>query len=326
MEKNTFSVSAYIDSSMDAVFDYLSDLQTLNEWTLFSRMREKVDADTWIGTASGYQRDLYYHIRRCDGGVFKGVEWHCGFEYGNYFQVYPTFLFPPSYIEPGSTESGVYFHWVSFVDPARRTPMIEQCIGIAHTAECRSLKSVLERKAGRTQWTQGKYAVKTATIYVDAPLEMGAAYMADVQQMPEWAHLLRLQTARGQHEGDFHDEYDQHVTISTKTHTTPSYVLIEHDSVYRDHDLVRRAPAILMPCSYALGNPDARGFMLQRITFWNIDAPPRRGHVQLADYCAELINAKRILEGRAGKRETFALGPSYLPPQQQSAQGGHGAA
>lgn len=314
MEKNTFSISTYIDAPVSAVFDYLSDLRNLNEWTLFSRMKEQVDEDTWLGTASGYQRDLYYHIRRRDSGLFKGVEWHCGFEHGKYFQVYPTFLFPPSYIEPASAETGVYFHWVSFVDPARRTPMIEQCLGVAHTAECRSLKSALERRCGRKEWAPGQYSVRTATIYVDAPLEMGAAYLADVRLLPEWARLLRLQGAEGPEKGEFHDEYDQRVTISTRSHAAPSYVVIEQDSLYAEGGWLRRAPAILMPCAYALGNPAARGFMLQRLTFWKSGAPPRRGHVQMDDYRAELINIKRILEGRAGNLDSFARGPSYLPP------------
>jgi hypothetical protein len=317
VEKNTFSVSTYIAAPMDSVYGYLADLQNLNEWTLFSRMTEKVDEDTWLGTASGYQKKLYYHIRRRDNGRFKGVEWHCGFEHGDYFQVYPTFLFPPGYLEPGSDEAGAYFHWVSFVDPARRTAMIEQGLSVAHTAECRSLKAVLERKAGHTRAARGRYTVRSSTIYVDAPWEAGAAYIADPQQMSEWAYLLKLQRSIGPGEAEFHDEYGNPVTIATRTHKEASYAVIEQDTRYEALDLVQRAPAIVMPCSYALGNPQARGFMLQRLSFWKNDAPPEHGRLQMEDYAAELINIKRILEGRAGNKDTFSLGPSYVAPAQE---------
>ena len=85
-------------------------------------MKEQVDSDTWIGTASGYQHPLYYHVRRLENPRFCGIEWQCGYEYKKYFKSYPVLLFPPDYIEPGSTESGVYFHWVSVIDPVQRTP------------------------------------------------------------------------------------------------------------------------------------------------------------------------------------------------------------
>ena len=58
MEKNTFATSAFIATSPETAFDYLSELQNLDEWTLFSRMIEQIDSDTWLGTASGYQNNL----------------------------------------------------------------------------------------------------------------------------------------------------------------------------------------------------------------------------------------------------------------------------
>jgi len=58
-------------------------------------------------------------------------------------------FFPPSYIEPGSDDR-VYFHWLSFVDPARRTQDYGG-IHTVHSSECRSLKAILERKAGCTE-------------------------------------------------------------------------------------------------------------------------------------------------------------------------------
>ena len=121
MESNTFSTSVLIAAPAKTAYDYLCRLKNLDEWTLGSRMKEEVDPDTWIGTASGYQRTLYYHVRRLENNRFYGIEWQCGYEYENYFKCYPVLLFPPDYVEPGSTESGVYLHWVSVIDHVQRT-------------------------------------------------------------------------------------------------------------------------------------------------------------------------------------------------------------
>ncbi len=148
MESNTFSTSVFIAAPAKTVHDYLGRLKNLDEWTLGSRMKEEVDADTWIGTASGYQRTLYYHVRRLENNRFYAIEWQCGYEYRNYFKSYPVLLFPPDYIEPGSAESGVYLHWISVIDPVQRTPMIMQGIQTVHNSEARSLKAALEREDG----------------------------------------------------------------------------------------------------------------------------------------------------------------------------------
>jgi hypothetical protein len=185
MDRNTFAISAYIGAPPDHVFAYLCDLEKLNEWTLNSRMRERVAANTWLGTASGYQRELYYHLRVNDLGPVRSIEWHCGFEVDVYFQVYPVFLFPASYVAEGNDEPGVYFHWLSFVDPQRRTAMIEQGIGIAHRAECRSLKGILERKAGRTEYVDGSCEVLGDTVYIAAPFAMGVRYLSDASRIGE---------------------------------------------------------------------------------------------------------------------------------------------
>jgi hypothetical protein len=66
MESNTFSTSVFIAAPPKTVYDYLGRLKNLDEWTLGSRMKEEVDDSTWIGTASGYQRTLYYHVRRLE--------------------------------------------------------------------------------------------------------------------------------------------------------------------------------------------------------------------------------------------------------------------
>jgi len=315
VERNTFATSAYIATSPEMAFDYLYNLKNLDEWTLFSRMIEQIDEQTWRGTASGYQRDLYYHVRRIENPLFYGIEWHCGFEYQHYFQVYPVLLFPPAYIESGSQEPGVYFHWLSFVDPRRRTPMIMEGIQTVHNSECRSLKATLERQAGLREAAVGRYRIDTDTIYVDAPVELGVQYVGDLRTLDEWAHLLRPQGEITPKSGEFLDEYNQTVQVSFRTHALSNYYLIEQDYVYPEHGFMQRCPTLLIPCAYAFGDPSARGFIQHRITFWPTDGSPRRGKLQLEDYGAESMNIKRLLEAKAGNLATFAQGMSYLPPQ-----------
>lgn len=313
MEENTFATSAYIDAPLDTVFDYLCSLKNLDEWTLFSRMIKQIDEDTWLGTASGYQRDLYYHVKRVENQFFKGIEWHCGFEYQKYFQVYPVMLFPPDYVEPGSDEKGVYFHWLSFVDPKRRTPMIMQGIETVHTSECRSLKATLERKANLTEAAVGRYKIVTDSIFVDAPVEMGYEYLKNIENLDEWAHLLRSQGDLQSDSGEFIDEYNQRVKVSLRTHELSKYYLIEQNFYYPDHEFTQRCPTIIIPCSYAFGDESARGFIQHRITFFPQDKSLRHGKLQIQDFGAESMNIKRFLEAQAGNTETFSKGMSYQP-------------
>ncbi|UQA61628.1 scytonemin biosynthesis cyclase/decarboxylase ScyC [Polyangium aurulentum] len=313
-EKNTFIISSYIASPLEATYDYLCRLENLGEWTLYSRMKEQIDESTWRGSSSGYQADLYYHIRKTEGLPFRGIEWHCGIEYDKYFQIYPVFLFPPHYIEPGSDEEGVYFHWVSFADPRRCRPMFMEGIQTVHTSECRSLKGALERRAGRSEAARGRYRIETVTIFVDAPVELGAAYLSDVRNLKEWAHLLRAQGDVGPEAGDFVDEYGQRVRAAFRAHALDRYHMIEHDYTYPDHGgFMQRSPALLIPCSYAFNDPSASGFVLHRITFWRTDEAPRRGRLLLEDYGAESMNIKRFLEAQAGNVASFERGWSYIP-------------
>ena len=317
MEDNTFATSAYIATSPEKAFDYLCSLKNLDDWTLFSRMIEQVDENTWIGTASGYQRNLYYHVKKIENPLFYGIEWHCGFEYKKYFQVYPVLLFPPSYIEPGSEEEGVYFHWLSFVDPKRRTPMIMQGIHTVHTSECRSLKAILERQAGRTRAAEGRYAIATDTMYVDAPLELGVEYISNLQNIDEWAHLLRPDGEITPQYGEFRDEYNQKVNVTFRLHSMNNYYMLEQDYFYPEYKFYQRCPAILIPCSYAFGDPSARGFIQHRITFWKVGKAYCHGKLQMEDFGAESMNVKRLVEAKAGNTETFARGMSYMPQQSQ---------
>lgn len=324
MEKNTFATSAYIASGEEETFRYLCELRNLDEWTLGSRMLKQVDSNTWLGTASGYQRNLYYHVRALENLPFKGIEWHCGFEYQQYFHIYPAFLFSPEYIEPGTSEKGVYFHWLSFIGPSRRTTMIMEGIDLVHTSECRSLKGILERNAGHDRAVRGQYRIESSTIYIDAPLEQCAEYLGDLRNMREWAHLTRPQGEVSPQSGTFVDEYGQTVEMRIRGHRLPHYFLLEQDAFYPKFGFLQRTPALLIPCSYAFGEPSARGCILHRISFWRRDEPPRHGKLQVEDFGAENMGIKRKLEARAGNLESFARGLSYLGPTPGSASEGHG--
>jgi len=312
MEKNTFPVSAYISAPEDLVHGYLEDLKNLDEWTLFSRMKEQVDENTWIGTASAYQNPLYYHIRRNTSGPFKSIEWHCGIKQGEYYQVYPTYLIPPGYIEPGSKEPGTYFHWVSFVDPARRTAMLGQALDPIHMSECRALKGALERRAGHSQPAAGQYTVRTVSIYIDAPADLVVSYLTDLQKVEEWTHRLRRAGEPEASSGEFLDEYGRKLVVTLRNHPQPGYSIVEYEGNYAEHRTVERTPILIFPCSYIFADPAARGVILHRLTFWNASNPARGSRRQIEDFHAENINIKRLVEAAAGNLATFALGTSYL--------------
>lgn len=313
MEANTFSTSAFIAAPLQTAYEYLCQLQNLDHWTLGSRMKEQVDSDTWIGTASGYQRKLYYHIRRLENSRFCGIEWQCGYEYRKYFKSYPVLLFPPDYLEPGSTESGVYFHWISVIDPVQRTPMIMQGIQTVHNSEARSLKAALERQVGLTEAAQGRYRIEADTIYVDAPIEKAAEFLGDLRTMETWSHLLRPAGQIQPERGTFFDEYGQTVEVALRTNRLEDYWLIEQNYFHPQHNSMQRSPTFLIPLSYAFGDPAVPGLILHRITFWKNGAAPRHGKLSIDDFGAENMNIKRLLEANAGNLTTFALGKSYLP-------------
>lgn len=311
MESNTYGTSTYIAAREGDVFEYLRDLRNLDEWTLYSRMIEKMDEDTWRGTASGYQHDLYYHVRKIETAMFRGVEWHCGYEYKNYFQCYPTFVFPASYL--GSDEPGVYFHWLSFVGPARRTQMLMQGIHTVHTAEIRSLKGALERKAGLDRAAHGRFEVQTDSIYVDAPLELAVDYLGDVGNLGAWGFFLKPNGSASGGQGSFTDEYGQEVEVTLRKHDLGSYAILEFEHRYPAFDWTQRNLMVLMPCAYAFGDPAARGCVQHRIAFFEKGVLSQHGKLQIEDYGAESMSLKRVLENKAGNLASFNRGMSYLP-------------
>ncbi|MBV8761809.1 MAG: hypothetical protein JO257_31225 [Deltaproteobacteria bacterium] len=303
MERNTYATSTFIASPLSAVTDYLMQGESLSEYTLYSRMRERIDATTWLGTASGYQSGLYYHVRHREIGASRVVEWHCGTELGRYYHVYPMFLFEPSYF--GSTQAGTYYHWISFVDPARGTQMIKEGLPTVHRSEARSLKAQLERRQGWRFAAKGELELKSHTIYVDAPLAESVAFLID--NPTQWGYLMRR-------DGDkLFDEYDREIRLEITQHDLGEYRVLEHDVHYVATGQVVRTPFVLIPASYAFAQPGARGFLLHRISAWPATGEREVGKQSPDDYDTEAINAKRILEGRAGNLATYARGCSYMP-------------
>jgi hypothetical protein len=313
METNTFATSAFIAVPPAAAYAYLCRLQNLDEWTLGSRMIEQVDESTWIGTASGYQRTLYYHLRPLQSPRFQGVEWQCGYEYRKYFKSYPVLLFPSDYIMPGTAQLETYLHWVSVIDPVQRTPMIMQGIRTVHDSEVRALKAALEREAGLTEAARTTWRIEADTIYVDAPLDMAAEFVGDLRTMPHWSHLLKPQGAIERERGSLLDEYRQTVEVTLRTTRLEDYYLIEQDYVHPRFGSMQRSPTLLIPLAHAFGDPAVRGVLLHRITFWNDAAPTRHGKLGIEDFGAENMNIKRLLEAKAGHLASFAKGRSYVP-------------
>jgi len=307
MEHNTYATSTYIAAPIADVAAYLKVGTSLNEYTLFSRMREQVDDTTWLGTASGYQAGLYYHVRHRNLDHIQIVEWHCGKDYGHYYHVYPMLLFTPAYF--GSRDTGTYYHWISFVDPARATPMITQGLPTVHRAESHSLKAQLERRAGYRRAVRGELELRSHTVYVDAPVGPARAYLADPANAAEWGYLLRRDDAR------LFDEYDHPVEIRIAVRDLGDYQMIEHDTHYLETGAVVRAPLVIVPAAFAFAQPAATGFILHRITAWPVAGERAVGKASPDDYDTEAINAKRIIEARAGNLDAYARGTSYQPPR-----------
>jgi hypothetical protein len=311
MEKNTYATSIFIDAPLADVAAYVGNGMNLNEYTLYSRMQKRIDENTWLGTASGYQAGLYYHVRHRELGYIQIVEWHCGAEHGKYFHVYPMLLFRPDYFDVNAGEKGTYYHWISFVDPARRTTMITEGLPTVHRAECHSLKAQLERRAGLRRPAAASLRLDSHTIYVEAPMSSASAYLADEANATEWGYLLRRDGTR------LYDEYDHPVEIKIKTHDLGQYQLIEHDTHYTETATIVRTPIVLIPSSYAFAQPDAPGVIMHRVTAWPLTGEREHGKSSEDDYNAEAINAKRIIEAKAGNLDAFGRGCSYLAPKER---------
>jgi hypothetical protein len=231
------------------------------------------------------------------------VEWHCGTELGKYYHVYPMILFGPEYF--GSKERGTYYHWISFVDPHRATAMITQGLPTVHRSEARSLKGHLERRAGHDRAVRAELCLHSHTIYVDAPIESGIAYLTDAANTTEWGYMLRREGEQVM------DEYGQPCEIKLTRHDLGAYQVLEHDTHYRQG--IVRTPMMLVPAAYAFAQPEATGFILHRISAWPSKGERAFGKLSPDDYDTEAINSKRIIEARAGNLDAYARGCSYVP-------------
>jgi cytochrome P450 len=309
MENNTFTTTVYAQTPATRAFEYLRRLQNLDEWTLGSRMVTRIDDDTFMGTASGYQTMLCYHVRTLEHPRFAAIEWQCGYRYREYFKQYPVFVFPSQYADPGGDEDGSYIHWVSVIDPARRTEMIMQGIAAVHHYERRGLKAALERREGIAQPAAGRLSVLSDTMWVDAPIEMAREVLADREALAGWAPLFRAVDAVA---GSFVDEYARRVQVEFAACELGDYVLVEQNYVYPDLGAVQRCPIVLVPCARAFG-PEAPGFLLHRIAFVRNDRPQAYGRTTASELTAESMAIKRMLEARAGNLTSFARGMSYRP-------------
>jgi len=302
MEANTFATTIYARTSAARAFAYLRRLQNLDEWTLGSRMVTRIDEDTWMGTASGYQAALCYHVRTLAHPRIPAIEWQCGYRWREPFKQYPVFVFPARYADPAADDDGSYIHWISAIDPARRTEMIMQGIAAVHHYEGRGLKAALERAEGLAAPAAAGLDVLCDTMWVDAPVESASALLADPAALPAWAPHLRAKGTA------FEDAYGRTVEATFSPCDLGGTVLIEQD--FRTGPALERRPIVLLPCTGVFG-PEATGFLLHRIAF-----VPRTGaHVTADDLCAESMAIKRILEARAGNTESFARGMSYRPRQ-----------
>jgi cytochrome P450 len=311
MEKNTFATSVYVATRAEDAFGYLRTLENLSEWTLGSRMVERIDEDTWMGTASGYQSALCYHVRTLSDTDIKAIEWQCGYTYQNYFKQYPLLIFPADYLEPGSHEPGCYLHWVSVIDPVRRTPMIMEGISTVHLFEARSLKAALERRQGLQEPAIGGYDIETDTIFIDAPMTTAVDFVADVRNLSKWSPLFREQGEATHDIGNFQDEYNHAVDVRFRMYPlSENYALIEQNFSYPDSGYLQRCLFLIIPAERAFGER-AKGVLLHRIAFWRKDSQSNRGRQRIEDFGAENMACKRLIEMLAGNPHSFAKGMSY---------------
>ena len=302
MEDNTFAISQYIEAAFEDAVDYLAKATNLNEWTLFSQMTEQIDEATWLGTASGYQQPLYYHVRVDIHDGVAVIQYLCGIEYRKYFHVYPMFVFHPRFF--GHEGPGVHFHWVSFVDPDRRTQMITDGLATVHVSEARSLKGHLERRAGRRSPSRAELSLQSHTIYVDAERPQVVEYLGDESNWAEWGYLMR--------DGDLglEDVYGRPVAAEAQLVNLEQLSLIQFGQSSEEETQKARTPFVVVPASYAFGVSDARGSIVHRITP-SLSPASSTPFKRAVDYDTEMINLKRVLEARAGNLESYARGVSY---------------
>ena len=172
---------------------------------------------------------------------------------------------------------------------------------------------VMSREAFAAEAVPGRHEIKTASIFVDAPLDISSAFLGDLRNFAEWAYFIKPDGEAGPNGGRFRDEYGQPVDVEVRTHDFFNYVLLEFAHHYREQDLVQRNLMFLVPTAYAFGSPKARGVIQHRVAFFEKGSPPAHGKLQIEDYGAEAMSLKRVLEHKAGNLSSFNRGMSYLP-------------
>ena len=318
MEKNTFVTSAYICAETNVAFQYLCNLENLSQWTLGNKIKEQIDENTWCGTASSTRQPFYYHIKKLTELPFPCYEWHCGTEYRQYKHIYPVFLFPLDYVSPGLDDKGFFFHWVSFISPKKRTKLIDEgIIDILHTSETRALKAVLERNQGLRAPARCRLNVIKSSVYIDSSIDQIIKLLGDVVNLPQWNHLVRPRQINSNQAGIFLDGYNLPFEMTATIYTYSECALIEYSTEYldttsTDQTVTLRKFALITPCSYAFGNPTARGCIVHRLEFMSEnDGSNGRAYSDLA---AENLSIKRLLEIQAGNEASLDHGLSYTEP------------
>src|SRR5213075_2680059 len=104
-------------------------------------------------------------------------------------------------------------------------------------------------------------------------------------------------------------------------HRLEDYVLVEQDYDYPDEGVRCRHPAVLIPSSRAF-SAAARGFLLNRLAFFDRLEAPRCGRLSREELAAENMALKRRLEAEAGNFASFARGMSYVA--EPGSEAGHG--
>lgn len=135
------AVGKYINAHIDYAFNYISNTNNLEEWTILCRDLEQVDKNIWCGMASGYGGSKLFYKTIVDAEA-KLLTWHCGMKKEELNQFMPTMFYPAKH---AVGKDGTFFIWVGFRNPNTPSRIFEYMKKI-HTFEISSLKKVLENK------------------------------------------------------------------------------------------------------------------------------------------------------------------------------------
>ncbi len=333
MEENTYAASVFVQTSADAALAYLSDLSNLEHWTLGTRVHEQIDATTWVGSVTSSRDPVYFHLHEAAQFPVPTFEWQVGRSPGCYSAVHRWLIIPASLAHPGFDSGGVYLHWLSFSNPARRTVLAN--LGYdrtVHQTELRHLKAVLERAQGLSSAACASHRLCAASLYVDAPAAIIGEYLGALTNLPQTMRMWRQSaTAPGDlpaatASATFTDAYLRPVRATAQLFADTALALVTLQLAARtalpaDSTTTTAAATILsaiLPCAHVFGAPDASGCVLHRIAF--APEPEHAGSLHgphdARDLFAESLSIKRHVELLAGHPDSFAQGYSYPSPAQ----------